>query len=933
MTVLVRVLGELSVVAEGQPVGLGPARQRCALAALAVDAGQVVPADRLVHRVWGTQVPRRGRATLHSYISRLRQALRGVTGVAIVRRPGGYLLDTQGTVIDLHRFRDLRSRAHAEPADEPAARLLTEALELWCGEPLTGIDGEWARTQRDLFARERLAAEHELTEARLNLGHGRDLLADLAARAVEHPLDEGVASQYLRALHQAGRRAEALEHYGRTRRQLVEELGIEPGAALVEEHRRLLATAPATAPDPVPGAGAAAGPGTATPRQLPAAPGVFAGRRAELDRLDEVLGRPGGGSVAVAAITGPGGIGKTWLALRWAHRHAHRFPDGQLFVDLRGYGPDGTPMDPPDAVRGFLDALCAKPGRVPLDPNARAALFRSTIAGKRMLLVLDNAADSAQVAGLLPGSGGCAVLVTSRNQLSGLVTRHGAHPLRLDPLSAAEARAVFVGRFGEARVTGQAPAAEELAALCGGYPLALGIVAGHAQARPQLPLGALVAQLRGQGLRAFDDGDPAASLPAVLSWSHRALKAEQVTAFALLGVAPGPDTGLPAAASLLGLPRDETATLLRQLEQASLLDHGTDGRYRMHDLVRQHARDTATAIPERVRAAALSRVTDFYLHTAHAADRRLNPHRDPVLLDEPAHGTHLDPPVSDEIAMAWFDSEHRCLLAAQEQAAARGQHRVVWNLAWALEPFHRRRGHLHSRLTVWQTALDAAAHLPDPAAHILTHRLIGRAHSDLTQHDKAINHLHQSLTLAEHHHDRVNQAHTHRTLAAAWAQLGNDRKARDHAERALHMCHALDDPVWEARAHNAVGWYAAQLGEHDQARAHCEQALTLFRRNEDPEGKATTLDSLGYIEHAAGHHTRAITHYRNALTIFRDLGATYQLADTLDRLGQLHTTLSQHDLAHAAWQEALTLYHHQSRHHDATRTERNLNSRHRNRPD
>ena len=215
MSVLVRVLGELSVVVEGRPVELGPARQRCALAALAVDAGRVVPVDRLVDRVWGAQVPLRGRATLHSYISRLRQALRGVTGVAIVRRPGGYLLDTAGTVIDLHRFRHLRTRAHDEPDDEPAARLLTEALELWCGEPLTGLDGEWARTQRDLLTRERLAAEHELTEVRLNLGYGRDLLVELAARAEEHPLDEGVASQYLRALHQAGRTAEALEHYGR----------------------------------------------------------------------------------------------------------------------------------------------------------------------------------------------------------------------------------------------------------------------------------------------------------------------------------------------------------------------------------------------------------------------------------------------------------------------------------------------------------------------------------------------------------------------------------------------------------------------------------------------------------------------------------------------------------------------------------------------
>ncbi|MEV8441076.1 BTAD domain-containing putative transcriptional regulator [Actinosynnema sp. NPDC051121] len=482
MAVLLRLLGEVAAEVDGRPVDLGAPRQRCVLAALAVDVGRAVPVDRLVERVWGAEVARRARATLHSYISRLRRALADADGVAIVRRSGGYALvaDATESVVDLHRFRHLCGRAR----DDGAVRSLTEALALWRGEALTGLAGEWVQAVRDRLRLERAAAEADLVDARLRAGEGAELVAELSARAARHPLDERVAGQYLLALHRAGRTPDALAHFRRVRTRLVEELGTEPGVALRELHRRILATDPALVTT-------AARAAAVVPRQLPAAPRPFVGRRAELDRLDATCVAA---AVGLSAIVGSAGIGKTWLALHWAHRRLDRFPDGQLFVDLGGFGVDGPPMDPAVAVRGFLDALGVD--RQPTDPHARAALFRSLVAGRRMLLVLDNAVDTAQVTPLLPGGGSCAVVVTSRNSLPGLIVGHGAAHVPLDVLSSGEAHALLAERLGAVRVREEPAAVEELVGLCGGFPLALGITAGHACTRPRLPLSALAAELR-----------------------------------------------------------------------------------------------------------------------------------------------------------------------------------------------------------------------------------------------------------------------------------------------------------------------------------------------------------------------------------------------------------------------------------------------------
>ncbi|QFZ20546.1 ATP-binding protein [Saccharothrix syringae] len=672
------------------------------------------------------------------------------------------------------------------------------------------------------------------------------------------------------------------------------------------------------------------------PRQLPAAPGLFTGRSAELARLDRVLTAPTppaapagegqGATVLVSAIGGAGGIGKTWLALAWAHRQLERFPDGQLFVDLHGFSPTGEPVAPAVAVRGFLDALGVEANRIPTDLDAQAALYRSLVAGKRMLVVLDNAATSEQVAPLLPGSPSCTVLVTGRHRLASLIDRHGARHLPLDVLSPEEARGLLAARLGTDRVAAEPEAVDELIGLCGGYPLALSITARTAEPHPDPPLAEAAAELRDLGLEALDhDTDPAASLPTVLSWSLRHLTDAQRTVFALLGIAPGPDTTPPATAALTGLPDRTARRTLSGLEDASLLERRPGGRYAMHDLVRRYAADTAhTTLPEHVWEAALVRVVDFHLHTAHAADRLLAPHSALLSPEPPAPGVHPHPLPDATAALAWLQAEHATLLATQRTAATLGHHHTVWHLAWNLHTFHQRRGHRRDAVTTWRTALDAADHLPDPATRSCAHRRLGHACSRQGLHEQATAHLEQALDLAVRHHDPTEQARTHRILAVAWERRGDDRQALEHAHHALDLIRALDQPVWEAESLNQVGWYAARLGQFDTARQHCQAALTLHRHHHNPDGEAATLASLGYIAHHTGNHHQALDHYHHALTLYRDLGHAYLVADGLDGVGHPHAALGRHEQARTVWREALELYREQGRDIDAERVQRQL---------
>ncbi|NUT97869.1 MAG: tetratricopeptide repeat protein [Saccharothrix sp.] len=857
MVIGIGLLGEIAVRVGGRPVDPGPARQRLVLAVLAVEAGRAVPVERLAERVWGAAPPRRPRETLHSYVSRLRQVL-AAGGMSVQRRSGGYALVGDSSTVDLHRFRDLCGLARAAAGDdERVEALLAEAVALWRGAALTGVDGEWAAAERDRLRLDLLAAELDLTDARLRLGAGEELVAQLAARTDAHPLDERVAAQYMRALYRAGRAADALEHYRRLRERLVEDLGTDPGEALRRLHRLILVADPALT-------ASRKGTPVTVPRQLPAAPAPFVGRDDDLRRLDTLLDTPGRATALISALGGGGGIGKTWLALHWAHHHADRFPDGQLFVDLRGFSPDGDPLHPAEALRGFLDALGVDPGRVPTDLDARAALYRGLVAGKRVLVVLDNAATTDQVLPLLPGTPTCAVLVTGRTKLAALIDRHGARHVQLDVLSRPEARALLGERLGHGRVTAEPGATDDLVELCGRYPLALSITARHAATRARVPLAEFAAELRDLGLDVLDHDDPAASLPAVLSWSLRDLRPDLRQAFALVAIAPGPDIDLPAAAALTGLPEAGARRVLHALEDASLLDRHPHGRYAMHDLVRAYAATTARdELPDAVRRAALERVVDFYLHTAHTADRLLDPHRAPIRLDPPAPGVRPSPLPDNPAALAWLDGHHPHLVAAQHTAAAHHRHAAVWHLARGLTTLHWWRAHRHDEIALWQAAADAA---PSPAAapRILAHRRLGNAHTRFGWHEQAVAHLHQALALAEHHHDPAQQARTHRDLAWAWQQRGDDRRALEHAHHALRLHRALAQPAGEADALNAVGWYAARLGDYDTARDHCRAALTLYRHHDDSAGEAATRYSLGYIEYRTGRHRQALHHYEQA---------------------------------------------------------------------
>ncbi|MFJ8962811.1 BTAD domain-containing putative transcriptional regulator [Lentzea sp. NPDC102401] len=907
-------------------------------AVLAVEANRVVTVDQLLERVWSQDLPLRGRQVLRNYLSRLRLLL-APAGIGIERRSSGYVLLADPGVVDVLRFRHLITCSR-DADDEQALGLYDQALALWRGEPFAGLETPWLAAVRTGLEREHIAARLDRVEVALRCGRHTEVLPELFTLVEQQDLDERVAAQFMLALHRAGRTAEALAHYRHLRDRLIEQLGTEPGTALQVLHQRILDTDPALTP-----ASTAITRGTAPkaeqpmPRQLPAPPRWFTGRGTELARLDHALtaepeedpipsgtssGTPAAATVMISAIGGAGGIGKTWLALAWAHQRTERFPDGQLFVDLHGFSPTEEPMASAVAVRGFLDALGVDPGRIPPNPGAQAALFRSLVAGRRMLIVLDNAATADQVVPLLPGSPSCTVLITSRTRLASLVDRHGTRHFTLDVLTHDEARALLAARLGTNRVAAEPGAVDELIDLCGSYPLALSITARDAATRPALPLAEVAAELRELGLEMLDhDTDPAASLPAVLSWSLHRLTDEHRTVFTLLGVSPGPDTTLPAVVALTGLPSVRARKALSALEEASLLERQPRGRYAMHDLVRAYA-TTAHDLPDNMREMALVRVLDFYLHTAFAAGRLLEPFRALVQPEPPAPGVHPYPLPDAAAALAWLEAEHTTLLAAQRTAAALERHHVVWHLAWALDTFLYRRGYRRDALTAWRAAVDAAAHLPDPAARSRAHRGLGSACALLGLHEEATGHLDRALDLAMRHHDPTEQAHTHRALAISWELRGDDRRALDHARHALDLYRALGQSVQEADALNGVGWCAARLGDFDTARDHCHAALTLNRRHQDLEGEAAALDSLGFIAHRTGDHQQALDHYHQVLILFRTLGHTYEVASTLDRVGHPHAALGQHEQASQVWQEALELYREQGRDDDAARVQRQL---------
>ncbi len=708
----------------------------------------------------------------------------------------------------------------------------------------------------------------------------------LAARA-------GVSVRTIRRLESEGTRP-----HGDSVRLLAQALGLS-------EAELALFAAAAQPGEP----NAATGSATGVPRQLPAAPRHFVGRADELKQLTGVLAEvPAQGSAVVLAITGGAGVGKTALALRWGHQIAERFPDGHLYVNLRGFDPGGQVMDPGVAVRAFLDALEVQPHRIPSDLDAQAALFRSALSGRRMLLMLDNARDSAQVRPLLPGAAGCLAVVTSRNQLTGLGA-DGAHVLNLDLLSTMEARELLAQRLGPGRVTAEEQAVDTIIARCARLPLALAIVTAHANANPQLSLSGLATQLAeaAEQLDVLTGDDPGTDVRAVFSWSYQTLSPAAARMFGLLGLDPGPDITVPAAASLAGVSPPQTRTLLRELARTSLLGEQPPGRFSLHDLLKAYAAEQARAsCTAEEQTAAVRRILDHYLHTAHNAGRLLV-HPQPIALPDPTAGVTPEFFGDRSRALAWFDTEHRNLLAAVEHADLAGLDTHAWQLACTFRTALARRGYWQEIASTQAIALAAAQRLGDRHGQALSYRHLGHTYVKLGRFEEARRQLNLGIDVYQEIGDRIGESYVHGRLVELCVAQDRPDEALAHARETLELRRAIGDRGGEAKALNAVGWSHALLGQYEEALAHCRQALALLEELGHPDHQAHTWDSLGYAHHHLGQHRQAVDCYRRAIALYRDLGSTVGMAGTLDRLGDAHHEAGEPGAARRAWRGALAI--------------------------
>jgi transcriptional regulator with XRE-family HTH domain/tetratricopeptide (TPR) repeat protein len=652
-------------------------------------------------------------------------------------------------------------------------------------------------------------------------------------------------------------------------------------------------------------------PGRPTPAQLPPDVPGFAGRREHLARLGGLLSGTGSPptAVVISAIAGTAGVGKTALAVHWAHRIRHRFPDGQLYINLRGFDPPGSAVRPAEAVRVFLDALGVAPDRVPYDPDARVNLFRSLLARRRVLVVLDNARDSDQVRPLLPGAAGCLVLVTSRNDLSGLVAADGARPLALDVLSDVEARELLAARLGREAVAAEAAAVDAIVAACARLPLALAIVAARVQ-WAGFRLADMAAELAAVGRRldVLATGDGATDLRAVLSWSYGALTPAAARTFRLLGLHPGPDISAAAAASLAGEPPATARRVLTELVRANLLREGVPDRYSFHDLLREYAAGLAEHTDaEAERRAALTRLLDHYAHTAHAANWLVSTRREPMRLPlgPVAAGTTVDD-VAD--AKRWLTVEHPNLRAVQRLAAESGFDAYAWQLAWTLTDFLDLRGDWPELGTVWRTALDAASRLGHRRAAAYAHHALANVGKCIGRYDECDHHAERAIALYSEVDDKPGQAATHRVMAAVYWRQGDPHRALDRAEQTLALYRAAGHERGTANALNSVAWYQIELRLHVEALANGEQALVLLERLGDRYGQAATLDTTGYAHHHLGAHERAIECFDRAIELFRGVGARHGEASALHHLGDAHRAVGDLDAARAAWTASLQIF-------------------------
>ena len=957
---LVSILGPVAIgratagaEAEGALVPVAQPLLRVLLANLALAGGHVVSVTALIEALWGDGASRDRERNLQARVSALRRLLTaaqpGRGGARVDRASDGYRLVVAPDAVDVHRFGVLAERARdAVRAGDAstAAALYRQALGLWRGPALADAAPWSSRLVGEAAHLEelRVAATEERLACDLSLGEHAHVAGELTQLGEEFPLRERLAGLLMLALWRCGRRGEALAAFDRTRQVLATELGLDPGPELRELHARLLADDPSlslTAEPPAtrPPAGS---PGTAplassnghgavgavaVPRQLPAGVGDFTGRAAELALLDSLLdppARPGGG-VAVAAVRGMAGVGKTALAVHWARTVADRFPDGQLYVNLRGFDPDGTPVTADEAVSWFLSALGVPGTSIPASPQARAGLYRSLLADRRVLLVLDNAGDAAQVRPLLAGGPGCVAVVTSRSTLAGLAAAHGATLIRLSQLSEVDAAGLLAARLGAER-TGRAPdAMARLVRECGGLPLALAIVAARAADSLELPLASLADGLSDESrlLDALDCGDDLTSVRSVFSWSLRHLSAPAAQLFAFLGVHCGPDISGPAAASLAAFPVAAVHAALSELVGASLVTEHQPGRYLMHDLLRAYAAEYAAAVygPDWCQAA-MRRGFDHYLHTI-SGYRGFNPVRLPV--SPAAPGVTPEPLSGDAELTAWFKTEHFVLGRAVAQAAESGAQAAAWRLFALFAQSACRHGQWGNWEPAAQVALAAARAAGDDSGvgWIRTWRAVIYWQFDDSNRMGA--ELAQAVAAFERAGDVRGQAIAYRYCADArtaqyrrfgallekpYAGQGGPPWADGlaDAEQALALSRQAGDADNVVLALAVLVECRALRGDVEQASRHAAELLGLGEQATTPELHALAQNTLGRLHQARGEFGEAIACFRSMQAMLAEdaaPGLAWLRAECLAEMAETYQVLNDTQAARGAWTAAL----------------------------
>ncbi|MEU7484413.1 BTAD domain-containing putative transcriptional regulator [Streptomyces sp. NPDC042319] len=889
-------LGPLRVWRDGVELNPGPVQQRVVLAVLLLHANRPLPREKLIDAVWGTAAPGRAVNLVQRHAAGLRRVLEPdrparspsrlltwtESGYVLAVPPGALDLDTVDEQIE-------RGRAARSAGDwRTAAEALHAALRQWRGRLCEGLTGPLLDAERDRLEEHRLSVLEERIEADLALGRHASVVAELAGLVREHPLRERLCERLMVALYRSGRQAEALAAYRTTRTLLAEELGIEPGPELQRLEQAVLNADPALTP-PAP----QQSPPRPVPCLLPGDVAGFAGRTRQLAELDALTSPdPHSTAAVICLVTGTPGVGKTALTVHWAHRVRQAFPDGQLYVNLRGYDPE-QPMSAGEALARMLAALGLRGQDIPLDVADRSARYRSELAGRRMLVILDNAATPEQIRPLLPGTAGCPTLVTSRDALPGLVALHGAHRIDLDLLPAEDAHALLHQLIGE-RVAAEPRAAGVLADRCRRLPLALRLTAELAAARPHQSLAELAAELADRERQLdllHDDEDPSADVRAVFSWSYQRLPGEAARAFRLLALHPGPDWNTDATAALTGTTSEQAGLLLDRLARAHLIQPTGPHRYTMHDLLRAYAAElAATTDPPAARHAALTRLFDHYLASATTATTTLHQHRE----DQRPLPTHAPPatPVppidGPEAARAWLDAERANLAAVCAHAAGHGWDGHAVELATTLFRYLDTGGHYADGLVIHTHAQRAARHNGDHngEAYVLTH--LGYVYWRQGHFPRAVDHHRRALDLFRQTGNRDGQASALTYLGLVHWRQGHYPRAVDHHDRALGLFRRTGNRYGQAYALLFLGLVHWRLGRYEKAVDEHRRSLDLFEQLGDGNGQAYALTHLGLDHCEQRRHQQAIDHLSRALDLFRRTGNRDGQSYTLTHLGLVH---------------------------------------------